>query len=524
MKKVLIIIIFLSIIHDNVAQSITITPSGIMPAQYSKFEKLTFEQIQAKTGMQNGDAIFDNTFNCLRIYNGHDWLRIQQPLNTEGEQTSMSFVCHYADIAAVATDSQNNVYIGGGFTDSLVLSPTVTLHTLIPNASGIFVAKFSSSGTLLNYNSPQFSNSFVALTDLILDLSGNVIICGAYIGTVNWGGVTSTSSQNDGYDSFVVKYNNSLAFQWAKAEGGPNTDFALNIASDASNIYIAGYYYDSFSLNSGALSVPTNGDSDIYLAKISDAGTAEWLTHVGGVNFDYPNDLLLNVNSIYLTGLFSNSMAVGPDTLISNGDTDFFVGLFDTAGNTVNGLSGGGPGSDEGKVLLKDSNQNLYMAGNFNDSLTIGTQKSYSNGGQDMFFCRIIDNSVSNARIRSTNFYIEDFSTFGSIDPSINDYINGGIADNNQNIYISGYTGAVISIDGYSTAIDNGGFLWRRNTQKGTTGLFPIYGDASPCIAKDLLGNIYASNISLTSKTLGSTYYSVTANTNLLLLTKLRID
>lgn len=59
MKKILLLMAFFACFHGIKAQSVTITPSGITPSLSSNFEKLTFEQIQAKTGMENGDAVLE---------------------------------------------------------------------------------------------------------------------------------------------------------------------------------------------------------------------------------------------------------------------------------------------------------------------------------------------------------------------------------------------------------------------------------------------------------------------------------
>jgi len=527
MKTIILSIIFIVFTFWVNAQNITITPSGITPVTYTSFEKLTYAQIQAKTGMQNGDTVYDLTYNILRVYNGNKWLGVEHPQKTEGEVAPMVLQSDMAAICAIEHDSQNNIYVAGSYSDSISLSPTVKLKHTAGNYYGIFVAKYSTTGTLLSYIHEQSNGNSFEIKDFKIDNLGNLLICGLYSGTVNFGGTTPLTAPNLGYSNFVAKYTSSMTLLWAKSDVA-NAGQVVSIDYDNSNnIYIAGNHYGTISLNNGMFSRTSAGQYDVFIAKYTPTGIVSWLSGLGGTSDDYLADMICTGSYLYLTGTFYGTTTIGTNIYTSNGVADYYLAQANLTGTFQNSLAGGGPDFDSGNVLVEDSNYEIYLGGGFYGSFEFDGKTFTSNGNQDMFIAKLIDNSGSGARV-STDFYLSEMLTFGSVDPTVEDVVSDAVSDDYSNVYFAGKTGGLLAVEGHSTAVNNGAFVLRRNHYDGflTTGLFSFesFGEHQPTLTKDTIGNVFVSGSILQPKTIGTTYINVTDPTTNPLLVRMRIN
>src|SRR6187402_241044 len=79
---------------------------------------------------------------------------------------------------------------------------------------------------------------------------------------------------------------NAQTFNWAKREGAGAYDYGNGIDRDASgNIYIAGKY--EFNSRFSGVTLPNQGNHDIYVAKYSPSGSLTWIRTAGGNSGDY---------------------------------------------------------------------------------------------------------------------------------------------------------------------------------------------------------------------------------------------
>ncbi|CAH0995711.1 hypothetical protein EMA8858_01836 [Emticicia aquatica] len=525
MKKIILslfLIFFLKVVQ---AQNVTILPSGITPVQASHL-KLTYDQIQAKTDMAIGDLVFDLTFYCVRIYNGHEWVRILNAQSTEGDVTAFGCNAQFTTIIGVAHDSQNNIYIAGLFRASIILSPTVTL-TGGAEYESLFIAKYNTSGTLLSYTKEQATNVSVIPTDLHIDSNDNVYVSGSYYGTVAFGGIYNYTPLGDN-DAFIAKYNTSLAIQWVKSEGGTGPDIAQKVVTDASgNVFVAGTYQSTINFNGGAIQKTSNGWSDIFVAKYTSAGLITWVNSVGGVNYDYLKDIYHNgSNALYIAGTYYDATTIGTENYTSNGMADLFMAKFDINGVYQSSFSVGG--TEEDGVFLsivKDSQGTLFLAGDFQGTITVNGSDYVSKGSVDIFLATILDQIGPSMNARQINWMLsidsDSFNTFGGTNV---EYVTDAISDANGNIYLTGYTNVNLSIEGYSIAEPYGTFVWRRNTENLTTALFSFPSALDSRITKDNLGNVFISSVTTSPVTIGGAYINTPSATMSAILARMRLN
>ena len=158
------------------------------------------------------------------------------------------------EFGAVATDSNGNIVVAGGYASSPVsIYGSSASFTTLANAGSndIFIVKYNSSGD------PQWARRMGGINDdtgsrVATDSNGNIFVSGYHSSTTltiydTDGTTTFTTLANAGSnDIFIVKYNSSGDPQWARRIAGTGGEYANTLASDSNgNIVVAG----SFSTN-----------------------------------------------------------------------------------------------------------------------------------------------------------------------------------------------------------------------------------------------------------------------------------
>lgn len=194
----------------------------------------------------------------------------------------------------------------------------------------IALVKFDGNGN--HIWSKGFSvTSQINATRLVLDPSNNVIICGSFSGTTNFGGSDLTALGSG--DGFIAKFNSAGVWQWNQAVTGNGSQIAYALATDAgSNVYATGYF-DTEVAFQGVSPVASAGGLDIFIAKFNSAGVPQWTQKKGGTG----NDISIAIGAdaagnVAIGGAFSNTVNFGGSPLISAGGFDCFVARYNTSG------------------------------------------------------------------------------------------------------------------------------------------------------------------------------------------------
>ncbi len=127
------------------------------------------------------------------------------------------------------------------------------------------------------------SNDFGRAVEV--DSTGNLIVAGRFMGTVNFGGGPLTSIGSSSL--FVAKYTTEGTYQWSKAYGGASSDVIVqSIAIDSSgNVVVVGYFTGAVNFGGGVLT--SAGGNDIFLVKYSGANGAHvWSKRFGSSQND----------------------------------------------------------------------------------------------------------------------------------------------------------------------------------------------------------------------------------------------
>ncbi|WP_167856337.1 T9SS type A sorting domain-containing protein [Hymenobacter metallicola] len=276
------------------------------------------------------------------------------------------------------------------------------MKTTTPFLRPSLVAAFLLASLTSRAQTPAWQSVVAAGWDVAAsaaDAAGNVYLAGTFDGTITLGSTTLITAGNR--DIFVAKWSTATnSFLWARRAGGSGPDAVNAIAVSGTNVYVAGTFVGA-AANFGATTLASAGGNDIFVAKLTDAGSApsfSWAQRAGGSIGDYPAALAVSNSGVFLTGRFESSTATfGSTTLTSNGFDDIFVAKLTDAGATSSFAwvrQAGGPGVDQAQALAVNG-LNVFVAGNFSGSARFGANTLTDAGQGDLYVTKLIDNGTS---------------------------------------------------------------------------------------------------------------------------------
>jgi len=235
---------------------------------------------------------------------------------------------------------------------------------------------------------------------VVVDASGNAFITGRIQGTVTFGSITLTSQGS--YDVFVAKLDTNGAWQWAVRAGGTDDDEGWDVAVDASgNVFITGWLKGTVWF--GGIMLVSQGNYDVFVAKLNTNGTWQWAVRAGGTELDEGWGVAVDASgNAYITGGFHGTATFGSTTLISEGSRDVFVAKLNTNGAWQWAVRAGGTDIDDGTGVAVDTDGNVYITGLFYGTATFGGTTLISYGVGDVFVSKFGSGGVNQPPVFGT--------------------------------------------------------------------------------------------------------------------------
>jgi len=225
----------------------------------------------------------------------------------------------------IAIDSNNNIFVCGYFSDTSYIGNSVIVDTL--STSNCFLANVDPNGAT-NWVRSISSNTHIH--DIELDINGNILLTGYFIGILAIDGDTIMSQDGD---VLVMKFSNSGNLMWMKKAGGQSSYAEIGRDVDVDidgNIYISGVLRSiNPSFDSIILPVISTGGHKGFIAKYDPFGNVCWAKLCGYESYAVSCDLFGNVYAGgYVFGLteFDSLYIGGP------GGWSFFIAKFNSSG------------------------------------------------------------------------------------------------------------------------------------------------------------------------------------------------
>jgi hypothetical protein len=359
----------------------------------------------------------------------------------------------------VATDASGNVYITGNTQSSSGIATSGAYQTLNAGREDVFLAKFSSSGSL--YWATYYGGRDEDFGQgVATDATGNVYITGYTFSTS--GIATSSAYKTSGggtyNDALLAKFSSSGSLSWATYYGGSDQDFGKGVAIDTSgNVYITGYTFSTSGIaTSSAYQTSNAGNYDVFLAKFSSSGTLSWATYYGGSDFDLGYGVAMDGSgNVFITGYTHSTSGIATSgaykTSGGGAYEDAFLAKFSSSGSLSWATYYGGKDFERGNGVATDVSGNVYITGNTQSTSGIATSGAYQTlnaGYEDVFLAKF---SSSGSLSWATYYGGKDYDRgFG-----VATYASG-------NIYITGFTlsdSEIATSGAYQTSYAAGGYI-----------------------------------------------------------------
>jgi hypothetical protein len=295
------------------------------------------------------------------------------------------------------TDAAGNVYLAGYFLYEMNFESAGGTPTTLSTAAAYFdgyVLKYDNDGNFVNalqIGSAQYNDY---IRDFDVDPAGNFVVTGGYRGTVDFDPSDATlthSSQNNGEDIFVAKYDTDFNLEWAHTFGRPNSsnneDGHAIMFDLEGNVIVAGEFRSTADFNpdpNEEFVINSVGIASEFFLKLTSDGTFVWVKTIGAMSADgtinyseVVHDLATDAEgNIYATGHYVGHMDADPSDAVYNlvangGGTQLFNLQLDADGNFVWARSyGAGTNlSAEGRSIAVNPFNEIVVSGRFQGTM-----------------------------------------------------------------------------------------------------------------------------------------------------------
>lgn len=216
-------------------------------------------------------------------------------------------------------------------------------------------------------------------------LDEGALVAVRFVDTVDIDGVhISSGSEN----ALLIKLDGLGNILWVRHLDSDGFSKISGIEIDElENVYILGQYSENLTIEGISIQGVGNPqvlDGEVFLGKLDVYGNMKWLKHLaGGDGNDEAESIIHKGGSIYLSGFFSGELAIGQENLTASTNNNGYVCRVDTSGEVI--WVKQMYSSVVRELDLTYSDNGFFMAGVFQDELTVGSDVLGSNGGRDGF-------------------------------------------------------------------------------------------------------------------------------------------
>lgn len=229
----------------------------------------------------------------------------------------------------------------------------------------------------------------------LFDAAGGLAVAGTFTGTVTLGTTTLVSA--GGTDAFVGRLTSTGTWTQVTSLGGTGDDYIERLARDATGGLVVTGAFRSPALALGA-TILQNADAtgttdDLFVARLSSAGTWTQAVRAGNTGYDYPNGLAVEANgTVVVAGTFRGTTTSFGSITLTNADAainkDLFVARLSVAGTWIQAVRAGSAYDDYPTDLQVDAAGTATIAGytsgqpgNFGSTSVLNANPALGNAG-----------------------------------------------------------------------------------------------------------------------------------------------
>ena len=328
---------------------------------------------------------------------------------------------NYIDSEGIKFDEDQNMYISvSAHNPQYGSEPIPTcecgngVDTLVVEVFNPFIAKFNQNGEGL-WIKDIFGD--VAMIEIIGEFI--YVVGSSSQSSISFGDFTLNLPEFYNQAGYIAKFDTSGVFHWAKHFGVQAWDSHLQIldvkAIDENNITLVGRSFTQsvpnqvFFQNSSTLNGDPWASDDFFIVNYDSLGNVKWHDITVSSGYEKPMQIASDPErNIYVTGNFSNTLYFADDTLNTFGSDDVMVVAYSITGEELWAKQVGGTGSDQGKGIGIDSNQNIYvLGGTSSNALEFGNLSYELSGSAAQMFL---------AKLKLSGIGVYEFEAINSIE------------------------------------------------------------------------------------------------------------
>lgn len=201
------------------------------------------------------------------------------------------------------------------------------------------------------------------------DAAGNSYVAGNYTDTLRFGAFPLNSSGNE--EVFVAKLSPAGTGLWAARVSGAPVYMGGIAVDGTGDVIVAGYFQNGTAVFGSHTLTAT--DRSLFVAKLSSGGIWQWAVSSAAGSTTANAVALAPNGDIVLTGeLLSSTATVGSSVLTTNGDVDLLVARLTSGGTWLWALNAGGVQADFGTDIAVDAAGNLVVASLYYSTVRFG--------------------------------------------------------------------------------------------------------------------------------------------------------
>ncbi len=347
------------------------------------------------------------------------------------------------------------------------------------------------------------SSALNTVRSVVVAPTQQIIVAGSFADSIQFNNSAKLMSRGD-EDIFLASVNSASAVNWIMQIGGAGEDRILNgLAIDGGGkIYLTGVFTDSIWL--GNQSLVSTGDGDVFIAALSPGGSLLWWKQIKSAGPDYSYDIAVDGSGyVYVAGQYGDTADFGDGNLVPHeGNGDAFLARYDGNGQLSWVKTCQSPAIAQFTGVATGPDGKAYAAGMYGDYLAVGGVMYASSGYEDGFVMKV-DSSGA----------IDWVKRFGGIGQDR----TGEITVLNQHVYVSGTFYNVLQMDtasvqseGYSdvylAAIStSGGLRWIRSYGSADYEILAGGCMSMSAAGEVLLTGFYSDDLQIGSQTLATT-------------------